>query len=147
MTGSVDEHNLVIVYDGKCPFCNNYVRLMALKEVAGSVELIDARSAHPLVLRLESLGYVFDDGMAALYGGKIYYGPDAVILISTMARGDRRTAKVLAWLLASPTRAKFLYPIMKFGRRITLWLLGIGNIRQERGVVQRIEPINPNRTA
>ena len=131
----VNEHDLIIVYDGKCPFCNNYVRLMALREIIGSVELIDARSAHPVVLRLEALGYNFDDGMAALYGGKIYYGADAVILISTMARGNRWTAKMLAGILASPARARLFYPIMKFGRRITLWSLGIGSIRQERGVV------------
>jgi predicted DCC family thiol-disulfide oxidoreductase YuxK len=131
------DRKLVIVYDGKCPFCNSYVQLMALRKTIGNVELIDARSADPVVVGLESAGYILDDGMAALYGGEIYYGADAVILISTMTRGVGWTAKVLAWFLASPARAKFFYPIMKFGRRITLRLLGIPDIAHERGAVSR----------
>ena len=53
---------------------------MALRKAIGNVELIDARSADPVVLGLELAGYILDDGMAALYGGEIYYGADAVIL-------------------------------------------------------------------
>jgi predicted DCC family thiol-disulfide oxidoreductase YuxK len=132
---SADDHKLVIVYDGHCPFCNNYVQLMALKRVAGDVELIDARSGHPVVRRLEALGYALDDGMAAICGEKIYYGADAVILISNMVGEDSWIARVLAVLLRKPERAKVLYPIMKYGRRITLRLLGRRHIADERGTV------------
>src|SRR5262249_59631903 len=113
------DRKLVIVYDGKCPFCNSYVQLMALREAIGNVELIDARSADPVVLGLESAGYILDGGMAALYGGEIYYGADAVVLISTMTHGVGWTAKVLAWLLASPARAEVLFPVIEFAVTIT----------------------------
>ena len=43
---------MVIVYDGLCPFCTSYVRLMSLRRSVGAVELVDARSAHPEVQRL-----------------------------------------------------------------------------------------------
>jgi len=34
-------------------------------------------------------------------------------------------------LLRNPRRAKFFYPIMKFGRRVTLRILGVPNIGYE----------------
>jgi predicted DCC family thiol-disulfide oxidoreductase YuxK len=135
MWHSADDHKLVIVYDGHCPFCDNYVRLMALRQIAGDVELIDARSAHPVVRRLEALGYALDEGMAVICGEKIYHGADAVILISNMIGEGSWIAKFLAVLLRKPVRAKVLYPIMKYGRRITLRLLGTRHIADERGTV------------
>ena len=32
-----------IIYDGECPFCSKYVRLIQLKKTIGYVELINAR--------------------------------------------------------------------------------------------------------
>jgi len=32
-----------IIYDGHCPFCHEYVRLVRIRKVVGSVELIDLR--------------------------------------------------------------------------------------------------------
>lgn len=77
---------MVIVYDGLCPFCTSYVRLMALRRSVGAVELVDARSAHPEVQRLVNLGYDLNEGMAAIYGGKIYFGSDATVVISAMTQ-------------------------------------------------------------
>jgi hypothetical protein len=42
----------------------------------------------PPVRRLVELGYDLNEGMAAIYGGKVYYGKDAVVLISSLT-GDR----------------------------------------------------------
>ena len=36
-----------IVYDGLCIYCNNYVKMLRLKDSIGSVSLIDARSDDP----------------------------------------------------------------------------------------------------
>ena len=32
-----------IVYDGDCPFCSRYVKLVRLREALGSVDLVNAR--------------------------------------------------------------------------------------------------------
>jgi hypothetical protein len=53
--GSDDK--MVIVYDGECPFCRNYVRLMELRKVVGNVDLVNARTPHPAVSKLVELGY------------------------------------------------------------------------------------------
>lgn len=120
--------SLVIVYDGKCPFCTNYVRLMTLRKMVGAVDLVDARSDALVVRELASRGYDLNEGMAALYGDKVYYGADAVSLISVLSGERSWLAKVLARVLRDPRRAKILYPIMKLGRRVTLRFLGIPNI-------------------
>ena len=38
-----------IVYDGECPFCTQYVKLMRLRETVGIVKPLNAREDHPVV--------------------------------------------------------------------------------------------------
>jgi predicted DCC family thiol-disulfide oxidoreductase YuxK len=120
----ITNNKMVVVYDGECPFCRNYVKLMSLRKAVGEVELVDARTQAPAVGKLVELGYDLNEGMAAIYGGKVYYGKDAVVLISSLT-GDRDwMGRVIAKSLRSPTRATFLYPVMKLGRRVALTMLG-----------------------
>jgi predicted DCC family thiol-disulfide oxidoreductase YuxK len=116
---------MVVVYDGDCPFCANYVRLMALQRQTGTVELVDARSADPRVAPLWREGYDLNEGMAVIFGQKVYYGSDAMALISAIS-GERcgPLGRMLSALLRDPARARSLYPYFKAGRRLTLKLLG-----------------------
>ena len=116
---------MVVVYDGECPFCSNYVKLMALQRQTGKVELIDARTADPRVAELWRQGYDLNEGMAAIFGGAVYYGSDAVTLISKIS-GERGgvLGRMMSALLRDPQRARLLYPAMKTGRRLTLKMLG-----------------------
>jgi len=118
------DSKLVVVYDGECPFCRNYVRLMALREAVGRVDLIDARTSDPTVRGLIEAGYDLNEGMAAIYGGRVYYGSDCVVLLSAMAQQRGWLGRCIAWLLRHPGRSRVLYPIMKFGRRVTLKIMG-----------------------
>ena len=43
------------IYDGDCPFCSKYVRLIQLKNTVGDVELINARSNTSLTEKLKKL--------------------------------------------------------------------------------------------
>ena len=119
---------MVVVYDGECPFCSNYVRLMTLKRKVGAVELIDARSADPRVGELWRRGYDLNEGMAVLYGDAVYYGSDALALISAVTDERGLPQRLLSALLRSPRRARLLYPAMKAGRRATLRMLGRSDI-------------------
>ena len=116
---------ITIVYDGECPFCKNYVRLMALRQQVDEVELVDAREQdHPCVKSLRARGLDLNEGMAAIFGDTIYYGSDAVVFISHLSGDGRWSRRFLSRLLREPMRTKFLYPMMKFGRRMALRLLG-----------------------
>lgn len=115
---------LTIVYDGDCPFCNNYVRFMALREKVGDIELIDARSDEPVVRDLWKSGYDLNEGMAAIHGGIVYYGSDAMSLISTIEGNGGLFKRVMSRMFRNPARARALYPFLKTGRRVTLRLMG-----------------------
>jgi predicted DCC family thiol-disulfide oxidoreductase YuxK len=47
--GPGTDDKMVIVYDGECPVCRKYVRLMGLRKAAGNVDLVNARTPHPAV--------------------------------------------------------------------------------------------------
>lgn len=115
---------LTVVYDGECPFCSNYVRLMALRRSVGTVALVDAREGGPVVEDVTRRGYDLNNGMVVRHGQTLYYGPDALVLLSTLSEDRGAIGRVLSRLLRSPSRARLLYPMMKFGRRATLALLG-----------------------
>lgn len=124
MPNQLADNKMIIVYDGECPFCSNYVRLMALRKSVDNVALINARTQHPVVQKLIDLGYDLNEGMAAIYGDTIYYGSDAVVVISSMSGERGWLARSIARLLRDQRRAKLLYPVMKVGRRIVLTILG-----------------------
>jgi predicted DCC family thiol-disulfide oxidoreductase YuxK len=125
----MNDTRMVVIYDGDCPFCRSYVKLMALRRRVGTVDLVDARSDDPRVTSAERDGYDLDEGMLAIYGGKTYYGGDAVALISALSSTDGGIQALLSKLLGNPTRARLLYPIMKFGRNLALRALGRSKIR------------------
>jgi predicted DCC family thiol-disulfide oxidoreductase YuxK len=115
----------VVVYDGDCPFCRNFVSLMRLRETIGPVSLINARDGGAAVDRLLAERHDLNEGMAVIFGGKVYYGDDAVTFIASMTEAPSFLAKAIAVVLRDRKRAEFLYPMMKAGRRLTLRLLGV----------------------
>ncbi len=102
---------LRIVYDGECPFCASYVALLRLRE-RYAVHLIDART-DPAPAR--AYGLDLNGGMIVDLDGKVYHGARAVALLSRLSR--RRG------LLASDCVAEAIYPWMRRGRALALWLL------------------------
>lgn len=114
-----------IFYDGQCPFCSAYVRMLHLRRAAGQVTLIDARSSDPRVARLRAAGADFEEGMAVRHGERIYCGADAVTLLAVLSEpGGWMRA-----LLRSPRRAAILYPALRAGRRLALRMMGRAPIR------------------
>ena len=97
---------MIVIYDGECPFCSNYVRLMALRKTVGRVELVNARQSHPFVRDLQTAGYDLNEGMAVIFGGKIYCGYEAVTLLSRLSDTSSVSARALSALLRDPARAR-----------------------------------------
>lgn len=140
MLTPTDSSGTFIVYDGDCPFCRGYVSLMKLREAVGKVNLVDARvGGSPVVDMLNAKGYDLNEGMAVIFGDKVYYGNDAVVFISSMTNSLPLTSKLLAILLRNKSRAALIYPIMKLGRWVTLRVLGIPCLPQGAGRKPRRE--------
>lgn len=109
-----------VFYDGECPFCARYTRLMRLRQNVGPVDLIDARSDDPRAVALRQSGLDLDRGMAVNYGGRLYHGADAAHILAVLS--DK--GGVLNAILRSPRRAALFYPIMRAVRNLSLQVLG-----------------------
>jgi predicted DCC family thiol-disulfide oxidoreductase YuxK len=123
---------LYIVYDGACPFCTRYVRLLRLKEQVGEVRLVDARAPEGeghVVERLRSAGCDLDDGMAIVRGDRIAHGEDCVHQLALMSTTSGAFNRFNGWVFRSSTRARVLYPILRAGRNAMLRMLGIAKMR------------------
>ncbi|MEJ8474054.1 DCC1-like thiol-disulfide oxidoreductase family protein [Roseibium algae] len=118
-----------IIYDGDCPFCSRYVVMSRLRKSVGPVALINARDGGPDVKAAIADGYDLDEGMLALYQGQTYYGADCIHLISMLSSRFGFLNWVSSMLFSNRTLARFSYPALRFGRKLTLKLLGRTKIR------------------
>lgn len=119
----MDSQNL-IVYDGECIFCQNYVRFFRLRDAIGDVELLDARSGDPRVSALWAEGYDLDEGMIFIHQNQIFYGSEAIHILSTLSSKSGLFNRLNAAIFRSPTLANTVYPALKLGRRLTLKVRG-----------------------
>ncbi|MXU65350.1 DCC1-like thiol-disulfide oxidoreductase family protein [Oceanomicrobium pacificus] len=117
-----------IVYDGECPFCSAYVRMVRLRDAVGPVRLIDARSDDPLVQELKAAGYDLDEGMAVRLDGRIYHGDECMHLLAMMTTRSGLFNRALRVAFRSERAARILYPPLVLGRNTTLRLLGRSKI-------------------
>lgn len=111
---------LRIVYDGHCPFCSRYVRLVRLRENF-AVELIDARTSPAAAARY---GLDLNEGMIADVDGQVHHGSDAVWILSTLSGKSGFRNRIMAAVFSSRTLSRLLYPFLRFGRNTTLKVLG-----------------------
>ena len=114
----------VIVYDGECPFCTSYARLVTLRQAVGPVTLLDARQGGPLVSRLAAEGYDLDEGMVLFYGGQTYHGGDCLHMLALLSGGGGAANRLWAAVFRRPGTARRLYPVLRAGRNAVLRLLG-----------------------
>lgn len=114
----------VIIYDGDCIFCKSYTRFVRLRETVGPVELIDARSGHPMVLEYQRQGYDLNEGMLFVYKGQVYHGSDAVHALGGLSSSVSIFNRINRLVFSHRILAKALYPLLKAGRRVTLLLRG-----------------------
>lgn len=115
---------LRIYYDGECPFCANYVQMAQLKRAAGGVDLIDARTVPATVERFAEQGFDIDKGMVAEIDGRIYFGWEAIWAMNALASN----APILRHFTSRPV-LKFIYPVLRAIRNLTLRLMGKQPIR------------------
>lgn len=115
---------MAVIYDGECIFCASYIKLMRLRAAAGDIKLIDARSNGVAATVKETLGLDLDEGMLVLYGDRIYYGADAMQILSELTSTSDTWNATMAAVFRRPWLAQLLYPALKGGRRLALVLRG-----------------------
>ena len=113
-----------IVYDGECPFCSRYVKLLRLRESIGRVELVDARQGGPVVDEIRSAGLNLDQGMVLKMDGRLYYGADCIHRLALLSTPSGWFNSISRAIFRSPTASRLLYPVLRAGRNATLGALG-----------------------
>jgi predicted DCC family thiol-disulfide oxidoreductase YuxK len=114
----------LIVYDGECIFCQNYVKFMRLRETVGPVELLDARSDDPRVRQFWQQGLDLNSGMLFVYQGRTYHGHEAISTIASLSSDSTFFNRFNRLALSNRRGAALIYPLLKAGRRATLLLRG-----------------------
>lgn len=114
-----------VVYDGECPFCSQYVKLLRFRDAVGQVDLVNAREAdHPVVRRVQEQGIVLDEEMALVMNDRIYVGADCISRLALMTTSSSWFNRLNAVMFASPRIANAAYPILRSGRWLALKMLG-----------------------
>ena len=113
-----------IVYDGECPFCSRYVKMLRLRSAVGQVELVDARTDHPVVTFLNERHVDLNEGMALVQNGRISHGDECIHKIALLTTPSGLFNRTNALVFRSPTASRLLYPLLRCGRNLALRILG-----------------------
>jgi predicted DCC family thiol-disulfide oxidoreductase YuxK len=112
------------VYDGACPFCSRFVRYARLRASMGPLALIDSRSGGPEVDEVGRLGFDLDQGMVLKLHGAFYHGAASVHVLALLSTRSDWFNRGVHVIFRSPQAARLLYPALRAGRNLALFLLG-----------------------
>jgi predicted DCC family thiol-disulfide oxidoreductase YuxK len=118
-----------IVYDGECPFCSRYVKVIRLRDAIGPIALVNAREEHPILQEVRDLGMDLDQGMATKISGRWYFGSECVHILAMLTSSSGFFNRLNAKVFKSPAFTKLIYPVLRTGRNTTLRLLGRSKLR------------------
>ena len=119
----IENKNMKIIYDGECPFCSKYVRLIQLKKTIGYVELINARVDTTIKEKLKELSIDINKGMVLIDGKDIYFAEDCVHRLALLSTSSNLFNRINKLVFKYKTLSKIIYPIMKTGRNFILFIL------------------------
>ena len=115
----------VFIYDGECPFCNHFAQLLELKSSLAELKILDGRKNLALLSQLYKQGYDLNKGAILIKNGKIMHGADAVNWICSEIKDPSDSLlEVLRIIFNSNKRTNFLFPLLLWGRRLSLTLKG-----------------------
>jgi predicted DCC family thiol-disulfide oxidoreductase YuxK len=124
------EAGVWFVFDGQCPICTLAANAINMRANCGPLYLLDARKAddHVLIAEIAQAELDLDEGMVVKYGGGLYHGADALVMISILGSGRGWFNRMNGILFKNRRIARISYPVLKAGRNLMLKLLGIQKI-------------------
>lgn len=130
----------ILVYDGACPFCSRYVKLLRLRAAVGDVRLQDARDGGAVVAEIQAQGLSLDEGMVLIHQGQYHHGADCLHRLALMTTPSGAFNRLTASVFRSRRLSRAVYPALRCGRNAVLFLLG-----RPRLSVPRRAPHSPRR--
>jgi predicted DCC family thiol-disulfide oxidoreductase YuxK len=115
---------MLLVYDRACPVCEAYCRMVRIRDAAGSLRLVNARDAVPVMDEITASGLDIDQGMVLKVGSVLYYGADAMHALALISSRSGVFNRLNYWVFCSETRSRLLYPVFRALRNLLLKALG-----------------------
>jgi len=119
---------LLLIYDGDCPLCRNFAAAQRLQQHFGELSLFNARDlaeqAPLLLAELQHQRLIINQNMLLRVDGRWSKGPEVLQLLASLNESSWRNKLWLYWF-QSASRARFSYPLLRFGRNLLLKLLKI----------------------
>jgi predicted DCC family thiol-disulfide oxidoreductase YuxK len=119
----VDSAGILLVYDRECPVCDAYCRMVRIRESVGVLRLVNARDASGIMDEITAKGLDIDEGMVLKFGNTLYYGADAIHVLSLMSTRSGVFNRFTYWIFRSKRLSTILYPLFRFFRNLLLKLL------------------------
>lgn len=132
---SVAPAEILLVYDQECPVCDAYCRMVRIRESAGTLRLVNARDPGAIMDEITAKGLDIDEGMVLKVGKNLYYGADAIHVLSLMSSRSGVFNRLTYRMFSSKSLSAVLYPQFRFFRNLLLKFLRksrINNLRLPR---------------
>ena len=120
----MDTAEVIVVYDKQCPACDYYCNIVRIRESVGKLVLVDARAAGSIMGEITARGWDIDQGMVVKVGEQMYYGSDAIHVLSLLGTNRGLFNRVAYWSFRSKSVSRVLYPVLRFCRNMLLKALG-----------------------
>ena len=114
----------MLVYDGECPICSAYCKALAIRQLESRFEIVNARQYHPVLEIINEKGLDLDEGFVLKIGDEYYHGADAIHRLALISTGAGLFNRLNYRIFKSAYLSKTLYPLLRTGRNILLYLLG-----------------------
>ena len=118
------DNKILLVYDKQCPACHSYCQMVRVRETVGHLQLVDAREPSEIMNEITAAGLDIDQGMVLKMGEALYYGSDAIHMLSLIGSRSGIFNRLNYWTFRSKTVSKTLYPVFRFFRNLLLKILG-----------------------
>lgn len=128
-TPKVQPADAWLVYDDECPVCKTYCKYIRIREAVGNLQLVDARQPSLLMDEITAAGLDIDQGMVLKFKDVIYYGPDAIHMLTLLSTPSGIFNRINYYVFSTRFGARIFYPIGKSFRTLLLKLLGIQYIK------------------
>lgn len=119
---------ILLVYDRQCPMCERYCTLSRIRASEGELVLVDAREDSEVMREISATGLDIDQGMVLKVGEHLYYGSEAIHVLSLLGTRSGIFNRLTFWMFRSPRVAAVLYPALRFFRNLLLKMLGRSRI-------------------
>ncbi len=118
--------NFTFIYDGECPFCNNFAELLEIKSKINNIKILDGRKNLSIIKSLLEKGYDLDKGAILLKDDDIFHGANAINTICKEIKNpSSNLLKILSSVFKSNKRTKLFFPLLLRARRFALISKGV----------------------